>query len=125
MRKNHPVDEKADRRPQEEIQLVRTLSDNKTGGKLVDQCRQRRRVGEGMVELGLGMMGRLRFVPTRFSSSATPEPGKRLSFAGVSGITSAGITGLDIKFGQQISQSERDFFSLSLLELSISTLAGH
>ena len=33
MRKNHPVDEKADRRPQEEIQLVRTVSDN----KLVDQ----------------------------------------------------------------------------------------
>ena len=33
MRKNHPVDEKADSRPQEEIQLVRTVSDN----KLVDQ----------------------------------------------------------------------------------------
>ena len=48
-------------------------------------------MGAGMVELGL--MGRQRFVPTRFSSSATPEPGKRLSCAEVSGITSAGITG--------------------------------
>ena len=54
MRKNHPVDEKADRQPLEEIQLVRTVSDNKTGGKLVGQMQTEEESGGGDGGAGVG-----------------------------------------------------------------------